>query len=134
VKDPAFRYQLIEFAKSHSILPESAEALSHIATVGDYYETMGLFVKRGLVDRDSVLDIWSAYALNEWERLAPVTAMFRRGAGDAVYENFEYLATLAQDWQAAHPGGTYPPSTRRMKLTDEWLEADAQYIAPPATS
>jgi len=58
---------------------------------------MGLFVKRGLVDRDSVLDIWSAYALNEWERLAPVTAMFRRGAGDAVYENFEYLAILAQD-------------------------------------
>ncbi|MGC1348350.1 MAG: hypothetical protein WA858_01040 [Xanthobacteraceae bacterium] len=64
----------------------------------------------------------------------PITAMSRRSAGDALWENFEYLAVLAQDWAAVHPKGTYPAGVRRLALNDEWLEADKQYAASLATA
>ena len=59
--------------------------------------------------------------------------MARRSAGDALWENFEYLAVLAQDWLAMHPKGTYPAGVRRLTLKDEFLEADRQYVASLAT-
>jgi hypothetical protein len=57
-----------------------------------------------------------------------------RRQDDAVWENFEYLTVLAQDWDAARPKGTYPAGIRRLDLKDEWLEADRQYAASLATA
>ena len=69
------------------------------------------------------------------ENLAPVAAMVRRSAGDALlWENFEYVAVLAQDWLAEHPKGAYPAGVRRFTLKDEFLEADKQYAASLATA
>jgi Domain of unknown function (DUF4760) len=122
MKDPKFRRQITAFQKGQPVAEDSEEALSVLTTVADNYEIMGLFVKRGLVDRKSALDIWSLYVLMEWERLAPVTAVFRRSGSDAVYENFEYLAVAAKDWLKTYPNGTYPKRTRRIRLYDEWRE------------
>jgi hypothetical protein len=33
----------------------------------------------------------------------------------ALWENFEYLAVLADRWLAEHPQGTYPANAGRMK-------------------
>jgi hypothetical protein len=46
-----------------------------------------------------------------------------------LWENFEYLTVLAQDWMAAHPKGTYPGGVRRITVMDEWLDADREYVA-----
>jgi len=90
---------------------------------------MGMLVKAGLVDKSLVVEMWSGVVIRAWEQLAPVAAIARRERGDALWENFEYLTVLAQDWLAAHPKGTYPAGVRRIELKDEWLAADKQYAA-----
>jgi hypothetical protein len=75
------------------------------------------------------MQLWSGIVIQSWEKLAPIAAIARRGQGDLVWENFEYLMVLASDWTAAHPKGTYPAGMRRIDLEDEWLDADRQYAA-----
>jgi hypothetical protein len=124
--DPAFRYQIdVPSARTDEIRP----LLGKINAQGNFYESMGILVKTGLVDADLVFEMWADIARQAWERLAPFTAISRRKIGDALWENFEYLTVLAQDWIAAHPKGTYPAGVRRIELEDEWLEADKQYAA-----
>jgi hypothetical protein len=130
IRDPAFRYQLANrFARTD----ENSPLFAKISRLGNYYEGMGILVKTGLVEKDLVLDFWCGNAVGDWERLAPATAILRRREGQGLWENFEYLAVLAKDWDAAHPS-TYPAGVRRMELEDEWLEADKQYAASFATA
>ena len=103
--------------------------VSKVNTIGNFYEGMGVLVNAGLVDRGLVLQIYPDRIAGAWEQLAPVAAIYRRRVGNALWENFEYLTVLSQDWIAAHPKGTYPPRVRRIQLKDEWLEADKQYAA-----
>lgn len=86
-------------------------------------------MKAGLIDQELVAQIWCRNVIQAWEKLEPVAAIGRRKMGDTVWENFEYLAVLAQDWIAAHPTGTYPTSMRRAELKDEWRDADEKYAA-----
>ena len=126
VQDPAFRYQYTE----RSTTTEETRALFiKIGSVESFYEAMGMLVKTGLVEEGLVLDYFSSSIIESWEKIAPIVAIARRRAGDALWENFEYLAVLSQDWVAAHPKGTYPAGVRRIELKDEWLEADKQYAA-----
>jgi hypothetical protein len=127
LRDPAFRYQL---AHREIMTPENQPLWNHIARVGNFYEGMGILVKSGLADRDLVLDHFSGQVLNNWKLLVPAVAIRRQAAGDnSIWENFEYLAVLSQDWETAHPNGTYPPGMRRLELEYPWLEADRQYAA-----
>lgn len=97
--------------------------------LGNYYEGMGIAVKTRLVDKDIVFEMWADIVTQAWDRLAPVTAIQRRRAGEGLWENFENLTVLAQDWKAAHPKGTYPAGVRRIEVKDQWLEADREYAA-----
>ena len=56
-----------------------------------FYETIGTFVKNGLLDRDLVYDwIWAA---GVWDRVAPAVARARERTGvPQLFENFEALA------------------------------------------
>ena len=126
LKDPEFRYQLANRA-ARAI--ENRAFMGKINLVGNFYEHLGLLVKTGLIDRELALDFWSGTTPLAWEAFAPYLAIARRSAGDATWENFEYLAVLSQDWRAAHPKGAYPAATRRIGLKDAWLEADRQYEA-----
>jgi hypothetical protein len=126
LKDPAFRYQ-IDAPSART--DETRPLIAKVNTIGNYYEGMGMLVKRGLVDKDIVLEMWCDVISGTWGWLAPVAAVARRTSGDQVWENFEYLTVLAQDWSAAHPRGTYPAGVRRIAIKDEWLEADKQYAA-----
>ena len=131
LRDPAFRHQVVHrFARTD----ENGPLITKINSLGNFYESMGLLLKTALVEQKLVMEMWSSNVTIDWENLAPITAIARRSAGDAVWENFEYLAVLAQDWVAVHPKGTYPAGARRLALKDEWLEADQQYAASLATA
>jgi hypothetical protein len=129
LQEPEFRYQLGHRAARTS---ENRALMAKAFTVGNFYEHLGLLVKIGLLDRELALDFWSGLTPTYWANLAPFTAIARRELGDVLWENFEYLAVLCQDWLAAHPSGAYPSGTRRIGLKDAWLEADKQYAASRA--
>ena len=131
LRDPAFRYQVLHrLARTD----ENGPLITRINSPGNFYESTGLLVKTGLVEQKLVMEMWSSNVMLDWEHLAPVAAMARRSAGDALWENFEYLAALAQDWLSVHPKGTYLAGVRRFTLKDEFLEADQQYAASLATA
>jgi hypothetical protein len=126
LEDPAFRYQLDH---PSARTDETRPLTTKINTIGNFYEGMGALLRAGLIDGELVLQIYSDRVAGAWERLTPVAVISRRRLGDVLWENFEYLTVLAQDWMAAHPKGTYPAGVRRIALKDEWLEADKQYAA-----
>jgi|SRR5215470_10399964 len=78
----------------------------------DYYERLGSFVKNGLIAPELYLDCSSPELA--WERLRPVIEIMRRKRGPYVYENFEYLVSLARQWDAEHPAGNYPKGAKRI--------------------
>ena len=126
LQDPEFRYQVA----MRSVRSDETRALIAKANlVGNFFESMGTLVKTGLVDKELALQIWDGVTVQAWEHLAPYVAIVRRSAGDVLWEKFEFLAVLAQDWIAAHPKGTYPVGMRRINLRDEWLEPDKEYAA-----
>jgi hypothetical protein len=127
LKDPDFRYQL---AHTNAMKTETVAWWAEIRRVGNFYENIGLLVKNGLADKDLVLDMFSYIAAGYWDKLAAYVAIRRRATGrKAIWENFEYLTVLSQDWLAAHSDGAYPGGVRHIDLKDEWLEADKQYAA-----
>ena len=126
LRDPAFRYQIVTRSASTD---ENRPLISKVNALGNFYEGLGVLVKARLVDRKLVLELWSDVIADNWASLSLVTAMLRREAGDGLWENFEYLAVLSQDWLAAHPKGAYPAGLRRIELKDEWLEADQRYAS-----
>jgi hypothetical protein len=126
LRDPAFRYQ---YAHRSARTDENKPSFGRVLMLGNFYESMGVLVKTELVDKTLVLEMWTEAIAGTWENLAPMTAIYRRRVGDSAWENFEYLAVLAEDWTAAHPKGTYPAGVRRIEIKDEWLEADKQYAA-----
>jgi len=125
LEDPRFRYQIANFGARTA---ESETSINKIVTIGNFYETIGLLVKAGFLERDLALDLLAQNASLVWKLLAPIVAVFRRKS-PVSYENFEFLTVLAEDWQAAHPKGTYPEGVRRIELKDRFLEADKQYAA-----
>ncbi len=126
LQDPAFRYQYVErLARTDQTRP----LFAMVRATANFYESMGLLVKTGLVDKNLVLEIWCNVVVQSWEQLEPIVAIARRTMGDALWENFEYLTVLSEDWMGAHPKGTYPANVRRIDLKDEWLDADKQYAA-----
>jgi hypothetical protein len=129
LKDPAFRYQLVAFANKERVSSEVENQIANASMVADYYENLGLLVKRGFIDRETTLDSWAYMLQAEWQRLAPVILRFRRGAGNALWENFEYVVVLAKAFKAANPNGTYPARMERIQFSDEWAETDRQYAA-----
>lgn len=94
--------------------------------VCDFFEQIGNYVKRGLIDESSYLDTACDFVDTMWEKLEPVIAIMRRTRDETLYDNFEYLAARARLWIARHPHGNYPKNTPRMAVRDKWLLADGQ--------
>jgi Domain of unknown function (DUF4760) len=130
MRDPAFRYQV---AHRPARTEENAALIAKVIAVGNYYEEMGLLAKSGLVDRELMLDMHSGSVVAMWNALNEMMAIMREARGPAIYENFEYITVLAQDWGAKHPSGTYPANVRRIDLPNKWREADLAYAASLAT-
>jgi hypothetical protein len=93
-------------------------SIHHEVTVCGFFEELGMFVKRGLIDRDVFLDAYCRLITRHWEMLAPFIAVSRKRGGPAVWENFEFLASISYDWDKRHSGGTLPKSFKRLPLPE----------------
>jgi len=105
VQDPAFLEDL-DHVLDHAKHPELA--------VGEWFEQIGSYMKHGLLDERIMMDVASSSSNTMWQALAPVVGRMRRTRGDALWENFEYMAARGVLFQRAHPNGCYPRNTPRM--------------------
>ncbi len=124
IRDPEFRYQV---AHRKERTEKYNAMVSSIETVGDSYENIGLLAKAGLVDRRILLDIYPMLVLDAWTALRDVTAILRAHYGSSLWENFEYLVVLSEDWLESHSDGTYPRGMRRIEVPNRWQKEDEQY-------
>ena len=93
--------------------------------VCNWFNEVGTLVKNQLIDEHTFLDLFNRLVTYYWNRLEGVVAVLRRERGPGQYENFEYLAMLAERWQARHQHGAYPPGAKRLETSDPWKDADA---------
>jgi len=58
--------------------------------------------------------------LGAWKRLAKYTAFRREASGErGLWELFEYLAVLSEDWIERYPS-SYPQGVRRLEIHNPW--------------
>ena len=131
LNDESFRHQLHHPAERTA---ENRAAVTKMGTVANVYEGMGALVKSQMIEPRLVFELWGSAIVADWNMLAPYMAMMRGRKGNQIFEHFEYLTVLAQDWLAAHPGGTYPKGMRRIHLTDEWLETAPKAAESPGAA
>ena len=81
----------------------------------DWYEQVGSFMKYGLLDERTMLDVSWSSSQRIWNALEPVIERMRRTRGDTLYENFEYFVARGVLFERAHRHGTYPATTPRMR-------------------
>src|SRR5215470_5417821 len=122
LKDPVVRHQL-EF---ESPLPERLQRLN---TVGNFYESLGSFVRHGVIDRNIATGLWSAVIVSTWDAVAPALAIMRRRSGPALWDQFEYMARISKEWLDRHPDGDFPAGVEHMPCADTWLDADREATA-----
>jgi hypothetical protein len=105
VQDPAFLEEL-----DHALDPVKHPEIA----ICSWYEQIGSYMKHGLLDERIMMDVASSSSNTMWHALQPVVERMRRTRGDALYENFEYMAARGVLFQRAHPNGCYPRDTPRM--------------------
>ncbi|HZV78863.1 MAG TPA: hypothetical protein VFF60_04540 [Candidatus Binatus sp.] len=115
--DPQFRQELENEASADSFVEDVVE-------VTNFFEGMGIYAKHGFAEQNVIFDFWSQIITSSWQRLAPAVAVMRRTSGPSLYENFQYLAVLAQRFIDAHPNGSAPKDVRRSPIEDPWLKQD----------
>ena len=89
-----------------------------VRLVANLFESMGLFVRTGMMDRRIACELWNGIVLDAWSNLRPLTAELRKQRGDGIWVNFEYMAVLADDFERRFPDGGYPRGVRRMPLDE----------------
>lgn len=116
MKDPKTRAALMA--------PPLAGDLRAVSVVGNFFESMGSFVKHDIIDEDIAMDLWSGIVLQAWDGLTSPLAVMRRHAGVGLWENFEYLAAISKAYAANHPSGTYPADKPHLTVEDAWVAED----------
>jgi hypothetical protein len=94
-------------------------------TVCNWFNEMGTLIKNRIVDPDVFFDHFGRLINQYWKLLSPVIAILRRRRGPQQYQNFEFLAALAQQWTKEHPHGIFPKHVPHLDVQDVWLDADA---------
>ena len=61
-----------------------------IATVSNYYEGIGILLKRGLVDKELIHDLYGGLIVVSWEKISPIVVEIRKRSPDA-WVHFELL-------------------------------------------
>ena len=117
MEDPAFRRSLERVQT-----PDWFQRIQYAARL---LETLGGYVKHGIVSEEIVCDLWSAPIVTLWTNIGPAIVVMRRTRGPATYENFEMLACLAQRFMSHHPSA-YPKDLPRIAPPDKWEQEDAR--------
>jgi hypothetical protein len=116
LKDPAVRLRLTRSPVDEELRP--------VNVVGNFFESLGTFVRHGIVDSQIAVTLWSGVVVRNWQLLGPALAIMRRTNGPGLWDQFEYLARISQEWLDSHQDGDYPAGVAHMPLKDVWLEAD----------
>ncbi len=123
LEDPAFRnYWLAALRRETlpAVDPVYVELRGAILTVANTYEQLGVLVRNRIIDQTIFVEGFCAPILGLWQRLSNLTAFLREGEDDqALWENFEYLAVLSEDWLRQHTT-TYPQGMRRLQIQNPW--------------
>ena len=97
-----------------------------IPKVANFFETLGLFVKHGILDKRIVCDAWSGAVMTSWNALLPITTYMRVQISAHLWENFEYLAALSDTYLAkVQDVQTYPHTVKRMPEDRSLLDREA---------
>ena len=111
----------------------SVEMHNAVVKVANTLEVLGVLVKNRVVEPGLFVDAYCSVAFGAWQRLASYTAFVRDLEGDdAIWEHFEYLAALSEDWIARHPS-SYPAGVRRLKLRNPWPSPTSPSRRPSAS-
>ena len=87
--------------------------------VCDFMEQQGSYINYGMIDREQYMDLVSAYVTSAWEALKGVVALRRTARNSAaMYENFEFLASMAST-RKRRPQ-IYPYGVAPLMTSDEW--------------
>jgi hypothetical protein len=128
MEHPDFRAFLVASARGAAtphVTDDYSEVRRSSIAVGNAYEELGILVKAGIVDRTLFLDRYSWIIITRWTLMQNLIGLTREAAGvDGIWENFEYLAVLSQDWISEH-ASTYPKGVRRMPVSNPWPIAAA---------
>jgi len=117
LRDPVFRAQLTGPDPDRRNHPE--------LYIADMLEQTGSYIKYGMIDGEQFLDLTNSYIIHTWNNLKEVVLLRRAaGGGNSMYENVEYLAVRALDFEKRFPEGNYPRGTRRLVSETEWRNVD----------
>lgn len=96
-----------------------------IDTVANFFESMGMFVKSGIIDKELACDLWSFVIVRNWKALLPVVTYAREDLNEpSLWENFEYLAWLSERHLSNHRhGSSYPQRAARMQADRSLIDA-----------
>lgn len=121
--DPAFRGYWKAQIRNETlpkIDPAHQRVRTAVVTVANTYEQLGVLVRNGVIDQHMFIEGFCAPVLGLWNRLSNLTAFLREADNDpALWENFEYLAVLSEDWLARYTT-TYPRDMRRLDIHNPW--------------
>jgi len=121
--DPAFRAYMVAFVRDPAppqVSKDFVDVRRAALLVGNTYEELGILVKTGIVDQELFLDRYCSVIERSWNRLLDFTAFMRAvNADPAIWENFEYITVLSQDWMKSHPS-TYPGGVRHLETKNRW--------------
>jgi hypothetical protein len=107
---------LADPAYVQSVLDNTFDRTVAWLQLANSYDWVGSLVKNRLIPIDSFLDVYSFRITQAWTLMEPVIVLVRSQAGDAVWENFEYLYVKALEWNEKYANGNYPRGVPRAKL------------------
>jgi hypothetical protein len=94
--------------------PRYVEARHAARLVANTYENLGVLVKRGIIDKSLLLDVYAYIVASSWDELQGFVALVRSLIGEqTLYVNFEYLASIARDSLASNVD-PYPREAKRL--------------------
>lgn len=95
-----------------------------INSVANFFENLGVFVKNRIIEKELACDLWSGVVLRNWRALLPIVTFVREDlASPSVWENFEYLAVISEEYMQSHPDGSYPKNVRHMRADRSFIDA-----------
>lgn len=97
-------------------LPRFPSELRAVGNVANFFESMGAFVRFNIIDRHIACDLWCGVVVASWNQLLPVIRV-RRQLDPGIWENFEYLAVISEEFMERNPT-SYPSGMRRMRLQE----------------
>ena len=118
--DPGFRAYNARADRNQQqdLIPEYEDVRQATNVIGNAYEELGILVKQGIVDKAIFLERYCWVILSYWKTMRKSLVDSRDSTGSAaIWENFEYLAVLSEDWMKEHPS-LYPRGMRRMPLPE----------------